>query len=494
MTLIWNPVFVGEHDSAWGLLQTLCWFNHLSPLDMIRQAGDACFPCPGTSTLTRSFVDTRWLELKVPAKPLDSSLNGTPMGFDALRLALAQRGGSALCGDLAPVLVDARVRYCRYCLESGFHALVHQLRGLARCPRHGIPLADHCMHCRAPMPPFALGIGSLGYACAHCQRSWLRHHPHPIAASEADRRDGTLGLIRRWANELTQLPYDWSSWSPAVMEAAQFPDASRPTHTTSMAQAALWLLHDIVPFPETPWLTPRPSGLYATVEEDCYSVITAPAQPGTLTRRQLARRVDAFIRRQWLGAHRACVAYAASFLPVSVPLGSVDVLPALCPLAQAYGLWRLRMGRTLIPAATLDAADRHPVNARHTNRLCGVWLSMFHYAVSCVRHSLGQRKALSRHIRLAHAADPYLRLTNEPWESDLVCLYPTRLARKHRPLLVYFRTDLHQAAAHCTLPHWPDGKPQLAHPESPRAVCPSGQWDSQSRRCVNPPIALGRMA
>lgn len=72
------------------------------------------------------------------------------------------------------VAASTELRYCRECLQQGFHATWFQWRFISRCPLHNQPLRLGCPSCAMPIK-YALQseIAEHPLACAYCAQRWV---------------------------------------------------------------------------------------------------------------------------------------------------------------------------------------------------------------------------------------------------------------------------------------------------------------------------------
>lgn len=109
-------------------------------------------------------------------------------------------------GGMPPHKVFAtHLRFCATCLELGYHCMLYQHWGVARCPMHGIALQECCPDCHKPMVPTIYGVLSKPFCCPRCDHLLLKTAARPEAADAvgvADRLNGD------WCNDL-QVPQEW---------------------------------------------------------------------------------------------------------------------------------------------------------------------------------------------------------------------------------------------------------------------------------------------
>ena len=89
-------------------------------------------------------------------RPFERRIAFTPDAFDLEACPLAWR---------------ERLRFCRVCIATGFHAWFHQLDALRSCPMHGGSMLDGCPRCGAHLPTWrrpSLRAWRAMFACPEC--------------------------------------------------------------------------------------------------------------------------------------------------------------------------------------------------------------------------------------------------------------------------------------------------------------------------------------
>lgn len=96
--------------------------------------------------------------------------------------------------------VSAELRYCKQCLEMGFHAAWFQWLSAERCPLHRALLRSGCFECSAPIP-YVVGacLAASPLRCPNCTRDWVPSLSRP--GGSCDPIDGaTAKLMRSWGD------------------------------------------------------------------------------------------------------------------------------------------------------------------------------------------------------------------------------------------------------------------------------------------------------
>lgn len=94
--------------------------------------------------------------------------------------------------------VSTELRYCKQCLEMGFHAAWFQWLSAERCPLHRVFLSSGCSDCSAPIP-YAVGacLAVSPLRCLTCTRDWVPSLSRP--GGSCDPIDGAAArLMQNW--------------------------------------------------------------------------------------------------------------------------------------------------------------------------------------------------------------------------------------------------------------------------------------------------------
>lgn len=135
---------------------------------------------------------------------------------------IAEHAMDRICGHWATrIASDERLRYCPRCMDNGFQSVVYQIDGIERCPLHGEPLLDTCVHCGAPTPAYAVTNESMSHPlrCPRCAQfysaAWTPSHP--ISFWKAPKNDGPIASIYTWLKRLSIARIEWpelAMWEP----------------------------------------------------------------------------------------------------------------------------------------------------------------------------------------------------------------------------------------------------------------------------------------
>ncbi len=91
--------------------------------------------------------------------------------MDLSRVQLQRLTGADIGGaiDYPSKLLFPSLRYCRQCLEMGYHSIVFQHVAIARCPLHDVPLVDRCPDCGAAIAPTFGSVFLNPFECPSCE-------------------------------------------------------------------------------------------------------------------------------------------------------------------------------------------------------------------------------------------------------------------------------------------------------------------------------------
>jgi len=332
--IAWHPLFASPYESPWCVAQKLAWLNVCNaPAALSSIARRKVSPSPFSSTGIRNFNDMSWWgALLGAAAPTEAGSNLFAAGSALLGNEAEQQFLS-----IAGLLLNDQLSLCIPCIRSGYHSVVHQLAGLARCPIHDTPLHDHCLQCHRPLGPYVLGSHN-GFRCVNCDAPFLRNDdlPLPTARGAAIKRNAIGPLVAWIERTLPQVQHPLGKgvvlgrWSDGTMEAVDLSAALLPLLT----QIERCPLEDRYLVDAVPQLAIR----------------AAPSQPMQMIRDawsvygQVALTVsaaDKWLRANVLRNHVDCFTRGARFL-----WGDREYLgfhPEFCRYGYAFALWGARV-------------------------------------------------------------------------------------------------------------------------------------------------------
>lgn len=131
------------------------------------------------------------------------------------------------------------LRYCKFCMEQGFHSMLFQHRAVSHCPLHSIALLDKCVDCGAPILPTIAGTVAKPYCCPSCDCLLLKTVVPPEACDSIKLANV---LIENWRRDLavpTAMP-DMQVPATAIESFADVHPTHRAQHTRLIQRATAW--------------------------------------------------------------------------------------------------------------------------------------------------------------------------------------------------------------------------------------------------------------
>ena len=201
-----------------------------------RRLTTASAPRVGWSALASPVVANRW------GRALKRHPDAVRLGAELMRwYPPALR--PLLAG--ADPTTDDRLRFCRACLQRGYHSPLFQLPWWEACPIHGEPLCEACPACANPVPAAflpsdpsrALECRQCGHALADPARlaQLVARPPH----DEIETWWAVIGDYRRWLRASRQV-----TWTMPL-------DVRGQGDFSDFARVAAYGLACLVPLPET---------------------------------------------------------------------------------------------------------------------------------------------------------------------------------------------------------------------------------------------------
>jgi hypothetical protein len=339
--IVWSQRWISPYESLYSVLQKIAWANVAGAADLNKLLF-------GVSTRTditgwghsRSLLLSRWLPLPgVVLSPGFSTLAGTLSHF---------------AGDWAHCLADDRhIRFCRTCLQDGYHSPFFQIHGIVRCPIHKEALTSRCTNCGACTTPYALCRETFlrPFFCGGCDRPLASHFdPARFYIEQVARR--TIGLrlkpIAAWLEDLRRLkpPVENNGDRAAPLgQLRLFPEHQELSTECLFFRVATALVELRLPpacVDSSPLLIRAVSiSTRTAVRNDpanCADVSTRTRQE-----RVIYNSVRRYLERTYLTGHRKCLRHATNDLRVDTTcqLRGVSCHQEICPNAQAFLRWLL---------------------------------------------------------------------------------------------------------------------------------------------------------
>jgi hypothetical protein len=192
----WRSDWVSRYESLWSLLHKFAFLNAVKA-DSIREIFGANPNVTAWSSmwLNRNRDDLRYLD-----------------GLDQAKLAEVFRLKEKIVGESVvtsfvkrnevQTLSCASLRYCRTCLQNGFHSAIYQLLFLVKCPVHAEKFVTTCVNCENEIPyRLTQKAFKLPYGCSACKfmpRLIMPAERDIQLIKESELRNSQLRLISNW--------------------------------------------------------------------------------------------------------------------------------------------------------------------------------------------------------------------------------------------------------------------------------------------------------
>ena len=336
---VWQPSWIAPYESLYSVLQKFAWANATSDSGINR----LLFGVSKRIDITawghpRSLVLSRWMPSPSIVLP-----PGYPLSEGTL---------SHFSGKWDHYLAsDTNVRFCRSCLQDGYHSPFFQIQGILRCPVHKELLISQCPSCGATTPPFALCHCTFAtpFHCGSCG--------YPLASEFSPKRfaipEGRRNVIRtcfepvvRWLAELRCMipPTACNGVRDRPMgQLSLFKEHRHESIETHLFQVADSLV--ALPLPQeyrvAPSLPLRTVDIATRSELPMRTMSPRDIAKQIRSERAVFRSIKRYMRRKYLKGHERCVNFARFDLPTRFFQGAEEVTwhQAVCPIAQAFVRW-----------------------------------------------------------------------------------------------------------------------------------------------------------
>lgn len=416
--IAWASVFVAEYDSPWSLIQKLSWLNCTPAVDILKTAGIVTAPSSRPALVRLPCNKLDWLGPR-------SRGAGNSLGTRANRFMQDVKINFARCGFSRPLPIPlhTELRLCPQCIRVGYHSVVHQLRGLARCPFHGEPLTSVCPMCSCRLPEYTVGDLYPAFSCPRCHATWLADAeklprvPQGWKVHEAK----TIGTVAGWVRKAS---HDASGIQGLnALREGWWLRTSTLDDTASVAypEARIWAFHARCPFPMgAAYLGQKPLGMELRpirVPSKTQSHVQ-PAVPRWHSSVHAFAAIRRYLSQRYLVVHRQCVADAQKVLVHSRMQGQ-DVFEFnrnICPVGYAYALWCARLNNYMRWLRKGPTQEWEKMSRRPAQQLQQALLNSFVGSL----HQTILLQALVKHHALysREVASPVLYSDCDPWLSD----------------------------------------------------------------------------
>jgi hypothetical protein len=241
------------------------------------------------------------------------------------------------------------MRFCATCFADGFHSVLHQITGVAKCPIHGRPFQNTCTHCGCLTDALELASVSHPFQCTHCKRALAGVlDPCRWIVTEAKRR-----AIRRawrpvseWLTKLNAIRFSENYYEAPLGQFAQIePDDVDEAACFHVARRivpldfpAQWLSAELRPlqYRGVRGLSDAPAG-----------ASDSPIAGRPRDKLRILRSIARHLRRRRLRDHRLCIAAArrSQSLLACRDLSQIEQHTDTCPVAGAYVRWQIYFAR-----------------------------------------------------------------------------------------------------------------------------------------------------
>lgn len=180
---VFNAKWVEPYESILGILWKFARVNALPGHLLVPQ-------------LTPHVVD--------PYTGLTPNTGEVPVRRVAKQLGILQKTVRASLAPQRAILAQSPVlRYCRRCLNRGYHGIIHHRLGADQCPIHGDWLEEVCRNCDKRMD-YRLNAFLLDapFRCGHCRQpigQWHYNSHRPL--KKVDRIAVTRAAIHRHSRQ-----------------------------------------------------------------------------------------------------------------------------------------------------------------------------------------------------------------------------------------------------------------------------------------------------
>jgi hypothetical protein len=391
------------YESAFNLLQKFAWSNFAGAREISQNLFGRSLPSEAGPYADLFYGD--WIKCENATLPRGLMLHN----------GLADAHGHWLGMIARP---DA-LKYCKPCLEQGFHTLLFQIDGLLKCPRHRTPLHSCCMRCGAPTAPLTLSPPSFAspFCCVRCGEALPgRFDPRRWITTSARRREirHSLRPLISWLEALA------ARFEPVGKYALSHLSLTQKYAGESDSIVHFHIARSMMPLelPET--FCSRARSPIRVFRVDCRS--SSQHRSGTVEIRPGPAAIFGSIRRylirRHLSRHRPCLHVAIR----SVGASTICREPVMrcpvraCALAVAFANWQLRHkflvrqeAHTHDPGRFVESSPPRPDSITAAELLADFY---FCVATEYVRESQGRSPVMSGQ-GLTHLIDCY-RLGNRP--------------------------------------------------------------------------------
>lgn len=327
----WCSRWSCRYESAYGRLQKFAWANCLDASYLWNSVFH--LQC-GSHWDSKELLHGSWI--KQERLRLPSSLTI----FDGFLTYYGATWGKRLASA-------RQFRFCRSCLDDGFHSIFYQIDGILRCPVHHESLTSQCAQCGHASGTLSLQPSGplVPFTCPLCGKPF-GHKLDPTrwdhSTSRRARICSALDPIARWLSELERrflLPGDLE---PPLAQLQYAEEYSGDSSEVTFAALAHYLVPLRLPKSYRHKLI-RPLRFGRVMLKRMSDDRRSPRER-VLSRRAVFKAIRRYLIRAYVRNHRRCLAHARHAVRVQGIGGMYIVMHdgASCPLAGALTDWILQ--------------------------------------------------------------------------------------------------------------------------------------------------------
>jgi hypothetical protein len=308
MALNWRMEWIKPFESPWSIFEKIKYANLVSTKQLIQKYGtdqSRKIKTGKVSKRNRNLVSFAGLDME-------------QLG-DALKVSLLDhvKNHKALIMDKLPDylketdLFATELRYCKDCMNQGYHSYFHQLQMVDYCPFHLCKLDEVCFHCELPI--------SFTLPAHEIEHGFIRDCGESLITEVK----GYKHFIEDWQQELQVQDVSLTKFlcldelSEARIKSSYFFLKTRKTldHIMALTQ-------------ETNALVSYSHKKHTTQDSNLFEEIYN-------TSRHVLKSFEIYLERTYLTDHKHCI---RRFLGLYKRRG--EEFPPICPYAYAYVFWK----------------------------------------------------------------------------------------------------------------------------------------------------------
>lgn len=424
--LVWNDIFLAQHDSPWCIVEKAAWLSVKRPIDVVQCVAKGHVTASACAANHKNaYVDTQWLHVN---RPRSRRLPSRTELHEGLVHAMDERCGTQQLGFVAHAMLSPRLKVCHTCLALGYHSIVHQIEGLRICPIHESLLSETCLHCNRSLRSFSAGGTSSPFACNGCGTSFLKEVLLQPPSEEI--RDGEHNRIEpliQWIKRASNSPIHWPSWSPEWRFRA---DVGKGYQLTTFPSSLPRCLDSLCRWPPADqYFGASAASLDLVLVEDgnqlrAWSDVTSRRAVNDANRASaemkafttlVARLAQSDILER-MTDHHSCLDDVITMM-TSTPNGAefeFSANPAICGVAQSFVIWQSRLQAYTHELALSARRGWSPVMGESLANILRIQMqSLFYYGanqVACLQANstltMGQRYTVIRTADCPNFAKP----------------------------------------------------------------------------------------